>query len=72
MAEAIGKLGAEIKADMTASAREVKDQIKTSAGFWPGVLVSVAGWFISILITIAVLYSAPDWAKAIVEHINQR
>ena len=48
-------------------------QVKTSTGFWwPGVVVGVVAWLLSILLTILVVFAAPDWVKAWVSHLASR
>ena len=48
-------------------------EIKVSTGFWwPGVVVGVVAWLISIALTILVVFAAPDWVTAWVRHLASR
>ena len=48
-------------------------EIKSATGFWwPGVVVGVVAWLISIALTILVVFAAPDWVTALVRHIASR
>ncbi len=48
-------------------------EIKASTGFWwPGVVVGVVAWLISIVITILIVLAAPDWVTAWVRHLASR
>ena len=53
--------------------REIKREIRVSTGFWwPGVVVGVVSWLISIALTILVVFAAPDWVTALVHHLASR
>ena len=48
-------------------------QLNTSTGFWwPGVVIGVVAWLISIVLTILVVFAAPDWVKIWVGHLASR
>ena len=48
-------------------------ETKASTGFWwPGVVVGVVAWLISIALTILVVFAAPDWVTAWVRHLASR
>lgn len=48
-------------------------EIRASTGFWwPGVVVGVVAWLISIVLTILVVFAAPDWVTAWVRHLASR
>ena len=48
-------------------------QVRISTGFWwPGVVIGVVAWLISIVLTILVVFAAPDWVKAWVGHLASR
>ena len=51
----------------------ISKEIKASTGFWwPGVVVGVVAWLISIAITILIVFAAPDWVTAWVRHLASR
>lgn len=48
----------------------ISKEIRSSTGFWwPGVVVGVVAWLISIVLTILVVFAAPDWVTAWVRHL---
>ena len=63
----------ESAAEFGRKLEELSRQIKTSTGFWwPGVVIGVVAWLISIALTILVVFAAPDWVKAWVGHLASR
>jgi len=51
----------------------ISREIKSSTGFWwPGVVVGVVAWLISIVLTILIVFAAPDWVTAWVRHLASR
>lgn len=47
-------------------------EIKRATSFWMNVLTGIIAWIISILLTILVVFAAPDWVTALVRHIASR
>lgn len=47
-------------------------EIRRATGFWISVLTGVVAWVISILLTILVVFAAPDWVTAFVHRLASR
>lgn len=48
-------------------------ETRYSTGFrWPGVVVGVVAWLISIALAILIAFAAPDWVTAWVRHLATR
>ena len=47
-------------------------EIRRATSFWMNVLTGVIAWIISILLTILVVFAAPDWVTAWVRHLASR
>jgi len=73
LADGIKDAAEDIKASVMNSANDVKLTVRARTGFWwPGVVVGIVAWIISIIATIVVVYSAPEWVKSLVEHIGSK
>lgn len=69
--EGINSSAEDIKACLNKLTNDIIGVTKERTGFWwPGVVVGVVAWGISIVFTIIVVYSAPDWVKGLVEHVT--
>ena len=63
----------ELSRKLDGLSREITREVKASTGFWwPGVVVGVVAWLISIVLTILVVFAAPDWVTAWVRHLASR
>ena len=47
-------------------------EIRRATSFWTSVLTGIIAWIISILLTILVVFAAPDWVTALVRHVASR
>ena len=70
--DGLGGLADQVIGTIEKSNEDIKHAIRAATGFWwPGVVVGVVAWIISIVLTIVVVYSAPAWVKGLVLHLNQ-
>lgn len=72
--QAIKSEKASIIADgLSNSVNDIKAEIKFRTGFWfPGVLVGIVAWLISIGITVLLAFSKPDWVAALVNVVSKQ
>jgi hypothetical protein len=49
---------------------EIIREVRKRTGFGTAVASGVVAWIITILLTIAVVFSAPGWVRAIVDHVT--
>ena len=61
-----------ITAAQGAAKNEIITQIKSRTGLWPAIVTGVVVWVVTIILTIAAVFAAPDWVRALVQHASPK
>lgn len=73
LSEGIKSSAEDTKIYLDKLSNKIIETVKERTGFWwPGVIVGIVAWGISIILTVIVVYSAPDWVKGLVEHVTPK
>lgn len=68
--ENIKVLSKDILFGVNEAKNDIKVAIKRGTGFWwPGVVIGVVAWFLSLIITLVIYVNTPDWLKGVASHI---
>lgn len=72
-AEAIAEAEPQITAAAHGSAKDaIIAEVRRRTGFGPAVFAGVVVWIVTILLTVAVVFSAPDWVRGLFEHVSPK
>jgi hypothetical protein len=51
---------------------EIIAEVRSRTGVWPSIITGVIVWVVTILLTMVVVFAAPDWVRGLVEHVTPK
>jgi hypothetical protein len=51
---------------------EIISEIRNRTGVWPSIVTGVIVWVVTIILTMVVVFAAPEWVRGLVEHVTPK
>ncbi|HUB43688.1 MAG TPA: hypothetical protein VMB73_01765 [Acetobacteraceae bacterium] len=61
-----------VAAAQGAATTEIIAEVRKRTGLWQAVVAGVVVWVVTIILTIVVVFGAPDWVRALVQHATPK